>query len=786
MVRFVQRGKPHYEPIAGLPGWMSSILRNRGIDSDEKARNFLNPEISQLWDPYAMQDMEKAVRLIQEVKEQGGSIVVYGDYDVDGVSATAIMLETLEEYGVHADYYIPSRHTEGYGLNLNAVQALSSGHSLLITVDCGISSVEEVRHARELGMRVIVTDHHQPPETLPDADALLNPLLGEYPFRRLCGAGVALKVTHALLGLDAVMRRIDIAALATVADVVPLVDENRVIVRLGMEAMNSGRRAGLAALCTCAQVTFPMTSSQVAFRLAPRINAGGRMEHAAQCVELLIGKDPEQARRIAEHLEANNTRRRTEQNAIYQEALTQVHRDTDFYQDVALVVSGNGWNKGVIGLVAGKLCEEFHMPVIALAVENGMATGSCRSVPGVNIYRMLTLCAGDLERYGGHEQAAGLTLEAARIREFQEHLNQAIRENCDLNCLIPAREYDVAVSLDEITLDLIDQMDRLEPTGFGNPEPMFLIRDASLMQAKAVGQQQQHLKVRLEQNRAIRDGIAFSQGKLASRGYQRVDVLGVPVRNTYQGVTREEIRVETLCQASGRPAMPVDKPLFQQFMQEIQYLSTNNSLFASENVDVPGCTHAAVVSAMRDGRGILLLTHDPEAAAGWLSESQLDLCFGRTEDPRGFNTVLLMPDLLNLRDQWHQIVFVDGPVLPGEFEMVHRQCPRAQLCQLKDTGRIRRMLQSLRLSYADMARLYRSIPVLGISPEDLCSQLDCGMLDVLAGLQAFSEIGLVELNYEPWYLRKSAVNPKEKHALEGSVTLCYLRAIQENAEQNGK
>lgn len=412
MLRYVKRGPDLRQPIGTLPLWLSAILRSRGVDTEEKAERFLHPSLEQLYDPMLMQGMDRAVEIIRDAVAQHTPIQIYGDYDADGVCATSILMETLSSMGADVVYRIPDRHGEGYGLNCDAVREIAQTRRLLITVDCGVTNHEEVRLAQLLGMTVIVTDHHQLAETPSPADVVLNPLLGDYPFRRLCGAGVALKLAQALLGMEEVLRRIDLAALATVADLVPLIDENRVIVRAGLEKLGDGSRPGLAALLTLAGVTAPVSSGQVAFRLAPRINAGGRLEDAAQCVRLLISRDRAEAEAIAGNLEQQNQQRQALQQEITLKAEEDLHRTVNFRTDLAIVVMGEGWNSGVVGLAAGRICEKYHYPTIVLSKQGELAVGSCRSIPGVNIHAMLTACSDLFLRFGGHEQAAGLTMRA--------------------------------------------------------------------------------------------------------------------------------------------------------------------------------------------------------------------------------------------------------------------------------------------------------------------------------------------------------------------------------------
>ena len=340
MQQFKRRGVANPEPIPGYAPWISNVLRNRGQDTQEKADRFMHPAWEQLHDPFLMPGMAKVVELIRAAIAGAQRILIYGDYDCDGVCATSILTETLLEMGALVDWRIPKREGEGYGLNKAAVQEVAGTYQLLITVDCGITNLEEVALAKQLGMSVIVTDHHQLGDTLPSADAILNPLREGYPFHYLCGAGVAFKLTQALQGDEAARRRLDLAALATVADLVPLVDENRVLVSLGLQAIPASTRPGMQALLTVAGCGPALTSTDLAFRLAPRINAGGRLDDAAQCVSLFLCQDITEAQERADKLNAENLERQTLQQKITQEALECIPQQVDFRNDNAIILTG--------------------------------------------------------------------------------------------------------------------------------------------------------------------------------------------------------------------------------------------------------------------------------------------------------------------------------------------------------------------------------------------------------------------------------------------------------------
>ena len=522
---FRQRFTGEAAPLSGQPEWMSRLLRGRGIDTDEKAEKFLHPSVADLHDPLLMKDMDRTLTLIRAAVRRGDRILVYGDYDVDGISACVILTETLRAFirregsDSRADYRIPRRHTEGYGLNEAAVREASGTYQMLITVDCGITSVREAALAKELGMTVIITDHHEPPETLPEGDAVMDPLLGDYPFRRLCGAGVALKICQGLLGLETAEEKLEIAALATVADIVPLTDENRVIVREGLRRMENTRRPGLRRLMENAKVNFPLSSEDIAFRLAPRLNAAGRLGDATVGVRLLMTEDPDEAREIADRLEESNRLRQAEEMKIISEAEALMATQTDLTRDRALILAGENWNSGLIGLAAGKLCERYNHPTVVLSIQGDKAVGSCRSIPGVHIWKMLSACGEDFFlRFGGHEQAAGLTLPTDRIGEFRRRLNAAIRESCPLECFLPVREYDSEMPLSEVTEATVKRLAALEPTGCGNPAPVFLARGAEVQECRRVGKDRSHLKIALLEGRVRMEGEARRAGVSLMKG----------------------------------------------------------------------------------------------------------------------------------------------------------------------------------------------------------------------------------------------------------------------------
>ncbi len=626
MTEFKRRYDPMPgKPYTGMPAWMSELLWGRGIHTQEEADAFLHSSPEDLHDPMKLLCMDRAVRLLRKAIDAKEPILVYGDYDVDGVSAVSVLLETLREEGAVADFRIPDRHSEGYGLNLQAVEEMAKAFRLLITVDCGISNVAEVRRARELGMTVIVTDHHEIPDELPPAHAIINPLLkpeavrellelpegtalpAPYPYPRLCGAGVALKLCEALQGRAGVEKRLEIAALATVADVVPLTGENRVIVREGMLRMAQTGRPGLRALLEVSQVQPPIRSEDVAFRLAPRINAAGRLEHASAGVRLLLTRDEAEGRQLAEELNTCNQRRQEMEHGMLTEAEELFRTQVDLRRDRVIILAADGWDSGLIGLVAGKLCERYHHPTVVLSCQGDKAVGSCRSVPGIHIWHMLRACQDLLMRFGGHELAAGLTLARENIDPFRRRLNRAVREQCDDACLIPVAEYDVEMPLKAVTLETVSDLEVLEPTGCGNPAPVFLVRDARVQEARRVGRDGSHLKLRLLEGGELRDGIGFGLGERADWGMQRADVLFSPARNVFNGRVSAQLQVQAIRPARedrreahrGSASTEEEKTrVFQALLQEMRFLASKKSEYGGGS---PGLRPEHLLKERLDG-----------------------------------------------------------------------------------------------------------------------------------------------------------------------------------------
>ncbi|QFT90007.1 Single-stranded-DNA-specific exonuclease RecJ [Bacillus sp. THAF10] len=497
---------------------ISSLLVNRGMDSAEKAKEFLYTEQLDFHDPFLLNEMDVVVKRVQEAIENEEKILVFGDYDADGVSSTTVMVTALKEIGANVDFYIPNRFTEGYGPNETAFkEAKENGFSVIITVDTGISALHEANVAKELGIDLIITDHHEPGPKLPDAFAIIHPKKKTctYPFKDLAGVGVAYKVAHALLGKNP-EHLLEVAAIGTIADLVPLVGENRLLASKGIKKMQQTTRVGLKALLQkCGVEPHTITEETIGFSIGPRINAVGRLDNADPAVHLLMTQDVEEAKMLSEEMESYNKERQQIVNTITEEAIKQVEEKYPPEKNSFIIVEGQNWNAGVIGIVASRLVDRFYRPTIVLSLdeESGLAKGSARSIAGFDLFENLSLCRDILPHFGGHPMAAGMTLKMEHVDELRQRMNQRANELLTAEDFMPLTEVDIACSLEEVSLKTIEQLDLLAPFGVANPKPKVLLTEVTPQQIRQIGNKSNHLKLVLEQDGSSLDCVGFGFGE---------------------------------------------------------------------------------------------------------------------------------------------------------------------------------------------------------------------------------------------------------------------------------
>ncbi len=509
-------------------------MANRGIDSSGKLQAFLNPPHRLPYDPQRLSGMDAAVRRLYRTVQNGETAAVFGDFDVDGITGTAIVLEGLSALGVPVIPYLPSRSEEGHGLSDAAVDTLiESGASLIITVDTGITDSGPVIKANSRGAEVIITDHHIPSHGLPPAVACVNPHLSQmdlplfsYPFPDLCGAGIAFKLIQGLYefqGMPWSPSLLELAALGTVADLVPLVDENRYIVAEGIRRLNETQRPGILALCETARVSpEALDTEAISFQIVPRLNSAGRMGDPMDSLRLLTTKSPEEGTNLAHKLDALNRERRDATSDALDLAFAKVGVPEEI--PPLLIVADEGIIPGVAGLVAGRLVERFHRPAIALSLRDDYAVASARSIPDFSIIDAIGSIEDILERFGGHSQAAGFTVRRDRLDEAAERLSAFAASRLETAHLKPALEIDAIAQLGDFTRDVKEWLKSLAPFGKGNPRPVFATMGVRVLDAHFMGLAQQHLRLRVEQNGAQMTALAFGQGPVWLEGAERVDL----------------------------------------------------------------------------------------------------------------------------------------------------------------------------------------------------------------------------------------------------------------------
>ena len=500
---------------------LARLLVLRNISNFNDARQFFRPSLDFLHDPFLMDQMERATTRVIQALTENQKVCIYGDYDVDGTCSTALLYMFLKELGANVEFYIPKRLEEGYGLSTSAIDVVrSKGTDLMITVDCGITAIEETEYANSLGMDVIICDHHQPKEELPKAIAVLDPLKPgcNYPFKYLSGAGVAFKLAQGVcerIGKrDLPLKYLDLVALAGAADIVPLTDENRILVNEGLNQINSNPRSAIKALIEKSGL-YPgqLNSGQVVFTIAPRINAVGRLGDAERAVNLLITNSDKEAIELAEILESENFERRKIDVDTFDEACKQVEDRIDLENELAIVLHNDNWHPGVIGIVASRLVEKYYRPTVLLATMDGAAKGSARSISNFNIYEALQKCEDHLIHFGGHQAAAGLAMEVSKVEKFREKFNAIVKESVTEENLFPELAIDSKLKFSEITPKFLRILDQFAPFGPGNLRPVFLTENVEVSNTpRVVGNNHLLLCVKQKESKKIFDCIGFNMG----------------------------------------------------------------------------------------------------------------------------------------------------------------------------------------------------------------------------------------------------------------------------------
>jgi len=528
---------------------LAQILINRGIKTPDAVSYFIEPTLAKLYDPFEIKGIQKAKEIIVSAIKSGKKILIHGDYDTDGLTATAIMVITLKRIGADVIYFIPHRLTDGYGFNNKGVEyAKKLGVSLIITVDCGISSHKTVKMAKENGISVVITDHHEPLRDdkgkiiLPEAEAIVNPLLSNENKPNISGSTVALKLAMALLGIEETIDFFDLACLGTIADMVPLVGDSRVIAKEGLKIINTQPRVGIKALKDVSSIK-NITAKLLSFTLIPRINASGRIDNAEQVIKLFLTEDYEEAILLAKKLNDLNMKRQQIEEEVFQEAVHIVQKKG---YEHCIIVASEGWHEGVVGIVASRLMEIFYRPTFVMKIMGDITKGSARSIPPFDIYSGLCNCKDILLSFGGHRQAAGVTLKTKYIKEFEKRMNKIIKQSLTQEEMIPFLTIDASIALKDVNFSLVNEISKLEPFGYGNPEPLFGTKAMEVINPRIVGNN--HLKMFLKHNSIVLDAIGFEMGNIIStlKYLEKVDAVYTPIINEWEGNKLLQLRLYAL------------------------------------------------------------------------------------------------------------------------------------------------------------------------------------------------------------------------------------------------
>ena len=526
---------------------LAKILINRNIIEDKQIEVFLNPTRKDFYNPFCMKDMEKAVNRIIEAIQNKEKTIIYGDYDVDGITSITVLKKFLNERGLDVDYYIPNRLEEGYGLNNSAIQKIAKeGYKLMITVDCGISGIQEINLANSLGIETIITDHHEQLEELPNAYAIINPKRKDntYPFRGLAGVGVVFKTIQAIsqkLNLDEkeYLKYLDIVCIGTISDIVPLVDENRVIAKLGLMLVKQTKNIGLRELIKISGYK-TIDSTMVSFGIAPRVNACGRMGKQEEALKLFITEDEKEAKQITKNLNEYNLQRQEKERKIFEQAIEELSKE-NVEEKNSIVLAGKDWHHGVIGIVASRITEKYFKPTILICIEEDEAKGSGRSIPGFDLHEALVESSEFLKKYGGHEMAVGLSLEKDKIQEFREHFEQIAKEK-NIKQIIPVINIDCEITRKDLNKTTVEQIKLLEPFGEKNKQPLVLYKNLKIVSIRALSEGK-HLKLMLKDENETINAIGFNLGELSNEYLigDKIDIVGTLEINSYN--EKEDIQI---------------------------------------------------------------------------------------------------------------------------------------------------------------------------------------------------------------------------------------------------
>lgn len=784
---------------------ISQILNNRGINDEKDAEIFMNPSLEYLRDPFLMKDMKKATERIKKAIENKERIYIYGDYDVDGVSSTSILYIYFKSIDYPVKYYIPNRLEEGYGINEDAIRKINNdGCDLIITVDCGITSVREVDLANELGIDVIISDHHECQSDIPDAYAIVNPKQEDcnYPFDMLCGCGVVFKMIQALTDEEefktSMFDYLEVVTLATICDIVPLIDENRIIVKNGLKLMKEGKNLGLRELIkVCGIETSKIGSSHIGYSVGPRINASGRLGYSYLGVQLFTTDFEDEAKEIANILEAKNIERQMIESKMYKEAEDVISSNENYKDDKVLVVAKEGWQHGIIGIVASKLTEKYYKPTILLTIEDGEATGSARSIKGFSIFDALVSCKDLMNKFGGHEQAAGLALNAENIKELRKRVNEIADYNLSKEDLIENIKVEYELEEESATLDLVDNLHKLEPFGLSNPSPRFIMRDLLLTNIYKMGKNKQHLKLICENEKSY-ECVGFNMAYLADDFQEgdKIDVLFQVDENNFNNERKVQFLLKDI--RLSHPKSAISNNLSLKLFEKISPMDSDSlyHIYKGEDdisINMDGDKKINIFDCIKEDTLIIANTLNGFYRAlsdVSLTDLDYDINYNYIYEKNKKVQLIFSPniDKIDLK-RYNSIILYDFLYNKGEYSYLNKNILNKEVVikyySSEDKIYLKNIMDNIVPNREEFINIYKQMLVskeLQLKLTELKRVFKLLPLKTFIILKVFRELNLLnfEINYEEntieiYLLEK----PDKKINLDGSVILNNLKELKQ-------
>ncbi|CAK9331517.1 single-stranded-DNA-specific exonuclease RecJ [Thermoanaerobacter kivui] len=759
------------QQLYGLPRVVAEILSSKV--GAEEVNAFLNPTLKDLHSPFLLKGIKEAKELIQKHVYLHNRITIYGDYDVDGITATSVLYMTLKKLGANVDYYIPERLTEGYGINEEAIDKIASqGSKLIVTVDCGITSVEEVKRAKTLGMDVIITDHHSVPKKIPEANVVINPHLPDikYPFCDLAGVGVAFKLCEALIGKEA-YEFLDIVAIGTIADIVPLIGENRVIVKEGLKVLNKTNNMGLKALIKVSGIENMLIDEyHVGFILAPRFNAAGRLKSAEAGVRLLISENEKEAQEIAEYLNNENATRQQIESRILQEAIKKVEESIDLKNEKVIVLWDENWHPGVIGIVASRITERYFRPSILISLNEGGGKGSARSIEGFNLYNALDYCKDYLIKYGGHEMAAGIIIDKNNIEAFKREINKYADNILTEIDLIPVIKIDASVKNDKIDIETAKKIQMFKPFGNSNPRPTFLLDNLTVSKVFSLDGDK-HIKIIAQKNKNFYELMLFDakEEKDKIKVGSVIDVVGSIELNSWNGIESVVINVKDI---KTKPPLLFYYKSLGEMLTEYRIKENDKYTKSAVIIDRRGIRNKCeyVLKLFKENSKTVVLVNtvvQMKSLIRYLKRERFvdfSLCSRYCEKDKA---IIFLPNYLKSLNYYDNIVFYDIPFKKEIFYNIVSMCEGKKIHLIFGPDDIYYNLKSFEEIFPerkDFVKLYRFIEEGNtiLFKDYMYHQLDLNPVKSLFCINAMKEIGLINVKESDniFMLSKNSVSKK--------------------------